>query len=142
MKKYLIFALIPMIASCLSVRPEDTNAWVGEPVSSLELHPFFITVPVVKTKTSDGTEIWNYVNGRNIGRCNSTGFLNADSSGYVTSGTYNRFANCVSGFSACNNIFYIKDGRVLKYVPTGSGGMRCYTSEELQPKFRGSSNFR
>ena len=48
-----------------SVRQADLDAWVGQPVVALEVHPIFLTVPVVKTQASDGTEIWNYVNGSN-----------------------------------------------------------------------------
>ena len=133
--------LVLMLAGCAThtVRQQDLDAWVGEPMSSLELHPFFITTPVVKTKASDGTEIWNYVNGRNIGSCSNGGSIY---SGTVSMATYNTFTNCISNFGACNNIFYIRDGVVQRYVPTGSGGMGCFTTKELQPQLKGSTNFR
>ena len=38
------------------MRQADLDAWVGQPVAALETHPFFVTVPVVKTVSSDGTE--------------------------------------------------------------------------------------
>jgi hypothetical protein len=38
--------------------------------------------------------------------------------------------NYVNG--PCNNIFYIRDGRVVKYNPVGN----CYTDESLQPQPR------
>jgi hypothetical protein len=43
-----------------------------------------------------------------------------------------RFQNCVSGEVGCDNIFYIKDGKVLEYVPVGN----CYTEEFVQPEER------
>ena len=44
----------------------------------------------------------------------------------------NAFSNCTSGWVGCNNIFYIKDGKVIEYAPTG----RCYTNETVQPQER------
>jgi hypothetical protein len=32
----------------------------------------------------------------------------------------------------CNNIFYIKDGKVVEYAPTGN----CYTDETVRPQAR------
>jgi len=139
-KSLLLILTLMAITGCV-VREEDVNAWRGAPVIALEKHPFFITVPVIKTKTSDGTEIWNYVNGANVGSCFGSGTLNAYSGyGYVNSATYNQFSNCVSRFAACNNIFYIKDGYVESYNPIGTGGARCYTTKEIQPHFRGTAN--
>lgn len=133
--------IFTILSGCLSVREEDLNSWVNRPVLDLELHPFLITMPVVKTKASDGTEIWNYVNGGNIGSC--TGFGSATfngKSGYLDYANYSQFSNCMQRFAACNNIFYIKDGRVLSYNPVGTGGARCYTNAKLQPGFRGPAN--
>ncbi len=38
------------LSGCLSVREQDLMSWVDRPVSDLELHPVFNTIPVVKTK--------------------------------------------------------------------------------------------
>ena len=135
----VLLSLVALVGCALPiVRQQDLDAWIGQPVSALELHPFFITVPVVKTKTSDGTEIWNYVNGRNIGSCLGGGSV---FSGTVNSAIYNQITNCVSRIGACNSIFYIKENVVLKYIAVGSGGVRCMTTKELQPQFIGSGNF-
>ena len=143
MKRIVVLLSLVALVGCATqplptVRQQDLDAWIGQPVSALELHPFFITVPVVKTKTSDGTEIWNYVNGRDIGSCSGGGSV---FSGTVNSGRYNQFTNCVSRIAACNNIFYIKENVVLRYSAVGSGGLRCRTMKELQPQFIGSGNF-
>jgi hypothetical protein len=61
------------------------------------------------TRASDGTEIWNYVNGRNISTCNRGGTLFGTT---VDMATYSGFSNCMSTAAACNNIFYIKNGIV------------------------------
>jgi hypothetical protein len=123
----------------LSVRQVDLDAWVGQPIAALETHPVFITMTVVKTEASDGTEIWNYINGRNLAQCSRGGGI---FSGTVDYATYSQFTNCMSGFGACNNIFFHRDGRVLRYTPIGTGGMRCYTTEQMQPWFSGSANVR
>ena len=130
-------ALSFLLIGCMTVRQVDLDAWVGQPVVALEKHPFFITVPVVKTVASDGTEIRNYVNGRNISSCSGGGSIFVST---VDFATYNRFSQCMSGFAACNNIFYINKGRVTQFVPVGTGGVRCYTDERIQPNFRGATN--
>ena len=137
MKKILISLVAVALSGCATVRQQDLDAWVGQPVVALETHPFFITVPVVKTRASDGTEIWNFVNGMNIGSCTGGGAIFGKT---IDFSAYNQFASCVQRFAACNNIFYIKNGFVQNYTPIGTGGVRCYTEESLQPHFRGSAN--
>jgi hypothetical protein len=118
-------AILPLVA-CLSVHLEDLNAWTGAPVSALDKHPIFLTLPVVKTMAADGTEIRNYVNGRNV-TCTGS------ASGVVSLAVYSSFTNYIQAFPACNNIFYIKNGVVTQYTPIGTGGARCYTDERLRP---------
>jgi hypothetical protein len=128
-----------LINGCTTVRQEDLDAWVGQPVAVLETHPIFLTMPVVKTRASDGTEIWNYVNGANLGNCLGGGSIHG---GWVDYATYTSFATCIQRFGACNNIFYIRNGKVLKYTPIGTGGMHCYTTQEAQPGFSKPTNIR
>lgn len=127
-----------LIAGCQTVHQEDLVAWEGAPVSALDAHPFFLTLPMVRTVTADGTEIRNYVNGANVGGCSGGGSVYG---GVVNMATYQQFSSCVSRFAACNNIFYIKGGRVIRYTPVGSGGGRCKTYEQLRPGFNGPFNF-
>ena len=134
---FFIGSIFLTLVGCATVRQVDLDAWVGKPVIALETHPFFLTVPVVKTQVSDGTEIWNYVNGGNIGSCSGGGTVYGKKLDF---GAYNQFATCVQRFAACNNIFYIKNGSVLRYTPVGTGGMSCYTTEALQPNYRGTMN--
>ena len=123
-----------LIIGCATVRQADLDAWVGQPVAVLETHPIFLTFPVVKTQASDGTQIWNYVNGANLDQCLGGGSIHG---GWVDYATYTAFSTCIKRFAACNNIFFIRNGRVLKYTPIGTGGMRCYTTQQLQPGFSG-----
>ena len=58
----LVMCLI-VLEGCAAVHQEDLDAWRGVPVSELEAQPFFLTLPVVRTVTSDGTEIRRYVKG-------------------------------------------------------------------------------
>jgi hypothetical protein len=62
-----------LIAGCQTVRQEDLVTWNGAPVSALDAQPFFLTRPMVRTVTADGTEIRNYVNGANVGGCSGGG---------------------------------------------------------------------
>lgn len=130
---------LTLVAGCATVRQVDLDAWVDQPLAALETHPIFITVPVVKTVASDGTQIWNYVNGANLGQCSGGGNVWGTQINYAA---YSQFASCVQRFAACNNIFYIRDGKILRYTPVGTGGARCYTTEQLQPQFRGPVNIR
>jgi hypothetical protein len=123
--------------ACTGVREADLQAWQGAPASELDLHPIFITVPVIRTISSDGTEIRNYVNGRNTGECTGGGSIVGPT---INQTSFSQFMTCMQGFAACNNIFYIKDGRVIRYTPVGTGGMRCYTDERLRPGFHGPTN--
>ena len=67
-----------MLVGCGTVRQSDLDAWVGQPVSYLELHPLFNTIPVVKRKASDGTETWNYVNRGGNATCNNIFYVKND----------------------------------------------------------------
>ncbi len=130
----LMLSLVSLVAlTGCSVRQKDLDAWVGQPVEALDTQPFFLTLPMVKTFTQSGVEIRNYINGRNIGRCFGSGYIYGAT---YNSANYNTFSNCVSGFGACNNIFYIKNEKVIEYAPTGSGGMRCFTDDRVLPSSR------
>ena len=138
----LLLAVFAMtLTSCASqpgVRSEDLEAWVGVPVTELDKHPFFLTVPLVRTMTPDGIEIRNYVNGRNVSSCSNNG---AVFSGTISFANYNSFTSCMTNFAACNNIFYIRQGKVEAYVPVGTGGSGCMTDARLRPGFRAATNF-
>jgi len=131
MKQAFGFILLGLaLAACASVRQEDLQSWVGAPVAALETHPVFITMPVIRTRASDGTEIWNYVNGRGVASCSAGGTLFG---GPVNFASYTGFTTCMQGVAACNNIFLIRNGHVVQYSPVGTGGARCYTDERARP---------
>lgn len=124
----VITTVLLAISGCATVRKQDLDAWVGVPVEALDTHSFFITVPLYKSVTPSGIEIRNYANGSDVARCFSNAGANRTGK-YVNA---NAFAMCSSGSIVCNNIFYIKDGIVIEYAPTGS----CYTNETVQPQAR------
>ena len=72
---------------------------------------YFLTFPVVRTTTTDGTEIRDYVNGKTVAQC-SGGGGGTVFSGQVSLATYNNFSTCMQNFAACHAIFYIKNGVV------------------------------
>jgi hypothetical protein len=138
MRSVLLIALL--LAGCASVRQSDLDAWAGRPVSDLDKHPVFLTMPVVRTVASDGTEIRNYVNGRSITTCSRS--RESGLSNVMDSGAYNRVTTCLQTHSACQNIFHITGGVVMRYTPIGTGGARCFTDERARPDFAGAANIR
>lgn len=128
LKTALTVSLAAVVVGCATVRQQDLDAWVGMPVEALDTHSFFITVPMYRTVTDSGVEIRNYANGRDVASC----FGNAGASRSGNFVNANAFTTCSSGRIVCNNIFYIKDGKVIEYAPTG----RCYTDETVQPQAR------
>jgi len=128
LKLLLTLAISLAVISCATVRKQDLDAWVGVPVEALDTHSFFITVPVYRSITSSGIEIRNYANGEDIASC----FSNASGSSTGKYVNANAFTTCSSNRIVCNNIFYIRDGIVLEYAPTG----RCYTDETVRPQSR------
>jgi len=98
------------------------DSWVGVPVAELDFHTWFITVPMTKTVTEDGTEIRNYKNSSNSRvTCNTT-----------TNFPYKDITRCSGGESECNNIFYIREGVVTSYQLSGN----CRTGESLRPQYK------
>lgn len=124
----LFFAAISVLSGCATVRQQDLDAWVGKPVEALDTHSLFITIPMYKSITQSGMEVRNYVNGGDVESC----FSNAGVSGKGKYASANAFTTCSSSRVVCNNIFYIRDGIVVEYAPTG----RCYTDETAQPQAR------
>lgn len=130
MKPFFVVVIVLMLAGCngVLVRQQDLDAWVNVPVEALDTHSIFMTIPVYKYVTGSGIEVRNYANGQDIQSCvtNAGGYSN---SGYVNASV---FSNCTNNRIVCNNIFYIKNGKVIEYAPTG----RCYTNASLQPEER------
>ena len=124
----IILCICLTACGSLLVRQQDLDAWVGVPVEALDTHSLFLTIPMYRTITASGIEIRNYANGTDVSSCFTNAGANRASS-YVN---VNAFTTCSSGRVACNNIFYIRDGKVLEYAPTGS----CYTNSTVQPQAR------
>lgn len=142
MRRLILMALL--LAGCATVRQEDTDAWIGQPVSVLQKQPVFLTMMLVRTHAADGTEVWNYVNARNVSAC--SGFLGGYGEGALGYGgwtnwnAYSGFTSCMQNVQACNHIFYIREGVVERLTMVGSGGAHCYSDERLRPNFAGQTN--
>lgn len=134
MTRLLSPLLTAALIACAEVHPQDTEAWVGQPVNVLEKHPLFITMQVVKTRASDGTDIWNYVTGKDVSSCSLDGSVFGRRIGW---GMYSGWSSCIARHEACNNIFYIRDDRVQRVVIVPTGGARCSTDPRFQPSFTG-----
>ena len=127
-KSILVLMCVGFLSGCATVRQQDLDAWTGMPIEALETHSFFVTVPLYKTKTESGIEIWNFANGADVASCFGNAY-GRRSNRYVS---VDSFSTCSSTRVVCNNLFYIKDKIVLEYKPSG----RCMTAEFLQPEAR------
>jgi hypothetical protein len=141
MKKIMLLCIaVVLLSSCAirEVRQSDLETWKGVPVEALDTHSLFLTVPMVKTITESGVEIRNYVNKVGISSCSQNAFGAKNSNVYGAGNTaqvmsyanFNSFQNCSSRMVGCDNIFYIRDGKVLEYKPVG----RCYTDDTVRPE--------
>ena len=121
---FLCFVVV-LFSGCaifLQVRQSDLEAWKGVPVEALDTHSLFLTVPMVKTVSESGVEIRDYVNKVGVSSCSQFGRL--------TYANFNSFQNCSAQMVGCDNIFYIRDGKVLEYKPVG----QCYTDNTVRPE--------
>jgi hypothetical protein len=130
MKKFALMVIAAgTLAGCGTVRQTDLDAWVGMPVEALDTQSFFITLPMSKKVTDSGIEVRNYANTKVLQDCDDTAFAAPIKGGSVTAyGT----TTCTSSTVGCNNIFYIKAGKVLEYAPTGM----CKTDDRVRPQKR------
>ena len=122
--------IVLLISSCAvtepTVRQQDIDAWSGVSVEALDTHPFFKHEQMFRTRTTGGTEIRNYAYGYNFQEC----FRRAGATRFGDYVDDTAFVTCSSGRIVCNNLFYIRDGTVLQYAPTG----RCATDDKVQPE--------
>ena len=101
------------------VHQEDVDAWKGVPVEALDTHPLFITMQLQRTVSPNGLEVRNYINGRTITNCFGQQYGDGTTGGH-----------CNNTAIVCNNVFYIREGKVLEYAPQG----RCKTNERVRPQ--------
>ena len=133
MKKLLLLVCVLMTGCATqTVRQSDLDAWVGMPVAALDGQSAFLTLPMRKTFTDDGIEIRVYSNTINHDSCSG-------GAGAIGKTSALGWSNCVTATVGCHNIFYIKDRKVLEYVPQGN----CYTDETVLPalRFRSAPSF-
>jgi hypothetical protein len=116
--------------SIKSVRQQDLDSWKNVSVEELDRHSLFLTLPVVKTKTESGIEIRIYPNKMNLASCYSN--INLNNNAFLNYSQFNMYQNCSSQLIGCDNIFYIKDKKIVEYKPVGS----CYTDDTVQPEKR------
>lgn len=120
-------AAVALLAGCATVRQQDLAAWEGAPVQALDMHPIFVSMPMYKTLTDNGMEVRNYVNGKETEQCFASGGVHHGSGKHAR---YSEFVSCSENRIVCNNLFYIQDGKVVRYAPTGN----CYTDESVRPR--------
>lgn len=133
--KLALLSLMVFLSGCakpIMVRPQDLKSWEGVPVSALDTHSLFLTIPMKRTLTKDKVEIRIYSNKKNIGHCSKSGGSSSSTNigRFLINQQFNSYLTCTSGLIGCDNIFYIKEGHVIRYAPTG----RCYTDDTVRPE--------
>lgn len=100
-----------------TVRQADLDNWKGMPVEALDTHSLFF---------DDADD-----NSYNLIRSRSQElYINALEGTYCGGTAVS--ANCVDNNVTCNNLFYIRNGRVFEYAPTG----QCMTNDSVRPEKR------
>lgn len=108
--KHLIWPLLILaITSCTSINQDDKirawEAWKGQPVSALEKHPYFRTLPVTKVKHEDGLETW----------------VLKDQGRYQTSAYCQSLGGCLGMPTFfCDSAFSVKDHVILGLEQNGT----------------------
>jgi hypothetical protein len=102
------------------------DAWVGQPVEVLDSNPSLSTLPMTTTNIAGGVEVRAYSDRRTVQDCSGSASV---ASVYGSKGQ----RPCAHLVLGCDNLFYIRDGRVLQYVPTPVGATSCSTSELVLP---------
>ena len=118
----LSFISVQSFAS-IFVNQEDLDSWISIPVIALDTHSLFATLPVARTVTETGVEVRVYSNKTAVGRCFDSGTV-------MSSSQWNAYQNCSAKMVGCDNIFYIRDGKVLEYKVEG----RCKTGKVVRPQ--------
>ena len=118
----MITGLLTSCAPVKQVRQQDLDAWKGVSVEALDTQSFFLTLPMIKTTTESGVEIRVYPNKTMIGSCGRLGT--------VSYSAFQSFQTCSSQLVGCDNIFYIRDKKIIEYKPVG----RCWTDESIAPE--------
>jgi hypothetical protein len=134
MKRTLLtLVVILAVSGCANktVRQQDLDAWVGVPVEALDTHSLFLTIPMVKTITDSGVEIRIYANKSAFSGCSGMADGLVNKGGYLSYASFQGFQSCVSKMVGCDNVFYIKNKKVIQYKPVG----QCYTDETIQPEY-------
>ncbi len=123
-------ALAIAATGCASHAPQqaDLDAWQGLPVEALDLHSLFIGMPQVRTRASSGVEIRDYMDKSSIGSCDA--FSVGINHHYMSYGNFTALQSCTSRLLGCDNIFYIRDGKVLEYKPVG----QCRIDDRYHPE--------
>jgi len=118
----IVLAMVSTAASAGlfgKVHQEDLEAWKGVPVEALDTHPLFLGMQMTRTVSPNGLEVRNYANSKQFSNCSGMTYPDGTTGGH-----------CNAFNVTCNNVFYIRDGKVLEYAPQG----RCKTDARVRPQ--------
>lgn len=137
MNKIFLICLVIGLSGCKTVRQEDLDAWRGAPLSDLETHYLFNTLPVEVRQISGGKFLYIYTNSKTTKplfpstvSCRSTSSLIGG-----TQQTQCSKDNVFGGeptTKTCSNQFITTTTTVLEYRPVG----QCYTDCSIRPESR------
>jgi hypothetical protein len=115
MRYIFVLQILILFLGCSTTSKQTiSESWKGLPTVALDTHSYWVTIPMKRVFTADGTEMRFYIDSGNFTYCSGG----------------RRSYSCLSELVTCNNIFYIKNGFVQKYEPAGS----CYTKEVQLPE--------
>ena len=117
-----IAAIVLSLGGCASVQKNTVVSWQGKHSQALETDTFFSGLPLIKTQTDEGSDIWHYLESSNsddcLSRVSTTGF-------YSNQTNYKFFARCLRSKDSCSHIFLVKRGLITKYETSVSGKAVC-----------------
>ncbi len=107
-----------LVTACTSINREKKilawEAWKGRPVSALEVHPYFKTLPVSKVKHEGGIETW----------------ILTDQARFETDAYCQSLGGCIGvPTTNCDNAFSVKEGLILGLEQNGS----CRSLRTIEP---------
>lgn len=114
MKTIFALLLLTSFLGCATSKQTISEAWNGVPVEGLDIHSYWVTIPMKRVFRTDGREMRFYIDSGNFTYCSGGRF------------SY----SCLSENVTCNHIFHIENGVVQKYEPAG----RCYRKEAHLPE--------
>ena len=114
MRPILVLLILASLWGCATSKQTISEAWSGVPVEALDIHSYWVTIPMKRVFRTDGREMRFYIDSGSFTYCSGGRF------------SY----SCLSEKVTCNHIFEQCRFQYEKYEPAG----RCYRKEVHLPE--------